>query len=464
MRKRTRVVAVMLTGAFGVLTGCAAPSVGDPMYRVEVQTRQLLYPSGLAGSATVGPSAEGSLRMGAQQLYWIVPGKSREVSRSVLRETEAPTDGRSQRTVSRRVVDFQRGLAWRSEGGGPFRRTTLHAEEYDQAIQERINRMELVDQYLRSPALRELADIAYFEGRKNLVLKIKAEGVGRRQVVWVAAQPGVLWEITLRGDLEFDAHPWLKEAFLHALIGLPREVNRELSSALEGFPVRLREFVLPRDEGRTVIDHEVLTVRKLSREESFFTVPETAKERPREPRMILQELERTDRQPEDPGMLELLLELEPQVDEGVLGVVAEAWSRTPLPFLKVELMRIALRRQGDVAAELLRSSLRGARGADALAAVEALLAERHPRAKAALLETLRARTRFDDVPAASVVVWGVLRLRVLSDMSLHELASALAEIWPGKRQISGAAALHEAFSQELDFWLRREEALETGDA
>ena len=463
MLERKQNMFVLIACAFALLASCVAVPT-EFMYRLEVQTRQSLYrsldsnDSEEEGEASSTEAQEGIFQLGAQEIYWLVPGKMRVVTRSVLRGDQEG-QGTAERSLARRIVDFDRGLAWVSTGESSYRKTSLRIEDYEKEMRRRANRVDFLDQYLRSPVLRAVEGISYFRGRDQLVTRVEKAGLDQRQVLWCVVEPGVLWEITVREDLDVDMYYWLKHALLYSVIGLPPDRTRDLSCILGGFPVSLRAILLPTDEGQTVIDYDIVSLRKRPVEMSLFEAPPSVREdgedseHPSRPEEILSELESRTEQAGEAATLRLVLGLEPFMNDELLERIAALASRSIDPFLKVELMRLALRHDEQLAWPFLRESLRGSRAIDALAATEALIAEDHPRARAALVGILRSRQRYSGLPTASIVAWGVPRMRVLSGMSLEELSTSLSGIWPG---IGGddPAELHELLGKELDFWLR----------
>jgi hypothetical protein len=218
-------------------------------------------------------------------------------------------------------------------------------------------------------------------------------------------------------------------------------------------------MVVPGGETETAIEHKVISWQLLNRDPGVFLPPAPDRERARviaarfrDPAAILEALR--GEVPEAVSPLGLVLELEPFAarDRGVLSEVLDVWRETEDTTLQVELLRLALRVDPEARA-FLRSVLRSQDGQRTLAAAEALIAEGHPRATGAVLELLARRREFPDLGEESVVSWGVKHLRVLSGLSLDELAASISEFWP-QSGVPGPEGLREALAGELDFWLR----------
>jgi hypothetical protein len=448
---RCSVAAVVLAAA---LPGCGLVET-ELVCRVKVETSQ--WERSTAGPAPrQDGAADGVLRLRARETLWLAPGRMRSETYASAPDESGEIKG----WWGVQLHDFQAGEVWVSAAGGPYYRRSLGEVEYESERLRRRNAIDFVDAYVRLPGVRELEGIEGYTG--DLAVTPGGQSGGRSSFV-VAAEPGVEWRVKVERGGDEGVPDWVPGLLLCRLLGQTAARSERLARALGGMPVAFAGRVVPGGETETVIEHRVISWRLLDRDPRLFLPPAPDRERARavaahfrDSGAILEALRRPEEIPEAVSPLGLVLELEPFAarDPRVLSEVLDVWRETRDSVFEVELLRLGLRVDPGALWAFLRSVLRRQDGERALAAAEALIAEGHPRAVSAVLELLERRREFPDLGEESIVSWGVKHLRVLSGLSLEELAAALSEFWLPQSGVSEPEGLLEALAGELDFWLR----------
>jgi hypothetical protein len=442
--------------SLGFAAGCttAAPRL---RLRVDVELRASQDPTAVAGEAgedaqgRSGP--EGSLD-GAREVFWMAPGFLRV-------DTHLAASGDRQRgggePVRRTFVDFTRGWIWESDSAGETVLRSLREVEYEARDRRREIRADYVDLYVRSPWVRDLESLGHFFGDGSLTLgSPDALGFyGAR----LAEEPGLVWELSLSGDESSDEFPgWAREKLFFRVLGVTPERARHLAAMLPGTPLGLRASVPAPEGSKVVLQYAVVGLKREVSEEEPFRVPRSreglalaAAKGLSSARAVIAALRDPSRRPRGVTDLGLVLRLEELAAEVDLGEVAADVGATEDPALRKELLRLVLRRGGAPASATVEAELRSTSGPRALAAAEALVAEEHALAAAAVLSVLERRRQFTELPADLVAGWAVRRLRVVSRLSLDELARNLGPFWSSGEEFSDPG---EALAREADFWLR----------
>ena len=432
------------------------------MYRLEMETRQWVYPF---EADTDDPRAvdatDRSFQVGAREVCWFVPGKLRVVSRSVLRQ-EGIGVTKAQRSIVRRIVDFSAGVVWTSQGDAPLRRKLLSHEEYERENQARRSRVDFVDLFLRFPRVRSLDHLEFYSGKTGLIESVENSNATAPRTSRVAAEPGVMWEIAVDGDFGLELPSWLADYLIFSVMGVSLEQSREISVSVGELPRKLRATVLP-SSSKVVVEYEILSVSEVPAEEALFEIPEAALQRARDlesrfdsAEAVLDALEDPRDLPARLSPLELVPFLEHHFSAEHLERVAKLWKKSEDFEMQVELMRLVLRRAERAARPRVMASVSGVNGQEAIAAAEALIAEDHPAARGAVVRLLERRQVYSDLATGSVVPWAMQHLRLLSGASLEKLAEVLSKAWPADREVKDDSGddLHEPLGIELDYWLR----------
>lgn len=360
---------------------------------------------------------------------------------------------------------FGESMAWVSFEEAAFERQYSAEALYEERNFWRQNRQTFSSDFLRSPWLRGRAYVDWCWGdlRTRDGEAVEWEG-DDASVKFLAGEPGEVWEVVLASAGSSIAAIGRQELCLAGALGITVDRARAILQRLGGMPARITS-VRPLVEERR--ERVMVTTFRMAREASRAE-QEAMRQETLPSAGVVQAAEALDQslahsgtilsllsdisqgREAPPGLLTisgLCLRLSKLLMREDLPEVVDACRQAGDALIQVELARAALRVDGEIAWRELRPLVLGASALTAMNVVEALAAEAHPKALAALAQVLKKRHVYTDVGQGTVVNWALRHLRVLSQvppsMVLESLTIAL---------VSAEEDLEPGF--DLDFWLR----------
>lgn len=371
-------------------------------------------------------------------------------------------------TVERRSVrsvacwDYKLGRVWSSSDEGPFTSSLLAEVVHEERNRLRQDRMEMLEQFLRTSWVRERedlevcwGDLRVLEGPPTVLNGEEAE------VRYLAVEPGEYWEAVLAPKGSPFESLASRELCLAAVLGLSAERSRLILQRLGAMPTRVTSVRLVPDEERLYITvttfveaRRATEAELLAREglpspgdlelaaaaDSIASVDEILD--------LLRSVSRGEKSlPSFTTVLgwclKLSARLRPEDVERVVGVCAEAGDA----LVQVELARAALQVDSDRAWQALRPLALGAAGLTGMNIAEALVAERSSVALPCVFQILLKRNEYVDVDPGIVQAWALRHIRALSEVPVDEILA-------GIRNAPADSNAGAGFSGDLDFWLR----------
>jgi hypothetical protein len=462
-RYRTIVVSALLLAG----VGCVAQS--PPFQRFDIETK--LIEHSVDASAIIRSSRRPTERflLGARQKLFV----SANAMRVDTTIAEPPGEGERRQDVKRRRVhwlyDFGRGEIWRADEGEPFRRKPLVQYDHELESRRRVGLLEYVDDFVRIESVRRLQHASFYRGDGQVAL----EGPGADRLIRarVAVNPRHLWQLTVE-DRELSRFPqrWIAERIVLRICETTTEEAYYVARAVRGLPLRFRLRALGSEENYIEERHTVLSADNVDLPDGFFEVPHADAERERGLYDAVKSwdvffalLDDVDPADEERRWLGILLELERREGNQLPATVEDVW-RKANPDVRLELMRLALRKFPVWARTRLRAAIAGSSAALAHAAANAMIFEEEDGAADAVYEVLRRRREYvDTVDPGLIVDWALVNLRVLSGLSYEELVLEVCPFWmadPERREFPDP---YLSTARELDFWLRRRESKKADD-
>ncbi len=370
------------------------------------------------------------------------------VEASVRSSASASSGGAAPAAVA--IYDDETRVVWEARRGREFERRGYDVLDYDAATRRRRGRIDLYSLAIErrgewegtwsdlngSGQSREI-DRARFGGRPARVVRL-------------AVEPGVYWDVTLAaGDVAPVDPAFATPKILSGVFGVAPGRAGRLATALRELPVAVDGYVLGDDGIESAFAATLFDVRpaapasdSLWPDDATLARREELDRRLSSTDVLLDAVSRPDALSTPVTLSELCLRIAARIEIDDVTRVVDLVAGAEHESERVELARALLRRFPRRAWVALRPSLDSPRIELAAGLVEALIAERHPAARASLLRVLRQRDRWaSDVPPEEIERWALGHLRVLSGIPLARLLEQLP---------SGADA-------ELETWLASEE-------
>ena len=447
--------------------GCLSPTL--PFRRFEIETKLIEHTVDESGISRLSRRPKERFLLGARQSLFVSP----QVLRVDTTIAEPPGEGERRVEVKRRrvrwIYDFGRGEIWRADKGEAFHRQLLVQYEHEIESRRRVALLEYVDEFVRDDSVRRLRHASFYRGDGQV--EIEEPGADLLLRARVAVKPGYLWQLTVE-DRDHTRFPqsWIAERIVLSICETTREEAHYVARAIRGLPLRFRLRMLGSEKSYVEERHVVVEADAVELPDGFFAVPRADAESERSRYGAVRSweaffafLEDVDPADEADPWLGILLGLELREGDRLPDDVEDVWKKAA-PDIRLELMRLALRRSGAWARTRLRATIAGSSAALALAAANAMIFEEDEGATRAVYEIVRRRRQYvDTVDSGLIVDWALVNLRVLSGLSYEELVLEVCPFWTADEETRELPDPYESSARELDFWLRRQESTRVDD-